>query len=170
MLTLAPFTLADCDRLIGWVPDARFLLQWAGPAYTFPLTREQLAHTFALTQQTPPAHLMFKLCETPGGRVLGHIELMGLNSAERRAHIGRVLIDPAARGHGLGSTMMTLLIRHAFGPLGLDTLTLSVFTFNMPAIACYERLGFVTIEKLPPRPFENETWDVLRMQLTKSKF
>ena len=167
MFTLEPFTLADCDRLIGWVPDARFLLQWAGPAYTFPLTREQLARTLAHTQQHPPAHLMFKLVETPGDRVLGHIELMGINPTERRAHIGRVLIDPAVRGHGLGTELMTLLIRHAFGPLGLDTLTLSVFTFNTPAIACYERLGFATVEKLPPRTFENETWDLLRMQLTK---
>lgn len=170
MLTLEPFTPADCDRLIGWVPDARFLLQWAGPAYTFPLTREQLARTWELTQRTPPAHLMFKLCETPGGRVLGHIELMGLNPTERRAHIGRVLIDAAARGRGTGTALMTLLIDHAFGPLGLDTLTLGVFTFNTPALACYQRLGFVPLaEQPPPRTFESETWDILLMQLRKSK-
>lgn len=171
MLTLEPFTLADCDRLIGWVPDARFLLQWAGPAYTFPLTREQLAHTWEMTQRTPPPHLMFKLCEAPSDLAIGHIELMGLNPAQRRAHIGRVLIgEPAARGRGLGTELMTLLIAHAFGPLGLDTLTLNVYAFNTPAIACYERLGFIrTEEKIPAATFGTETWEVCRMQLTKPK-
>lgn len=171
MLTLEPFTLADCDRLIGWVPDARFLLQWAGPAYTFPLTREQLARTWELTQRTPPTHLMFKLCETPDGPAIGHIELMGLNLAQRRAHIGRVLIgEPSARGRGLGTALMTLLIDHAFGPLSLDTLTLNVYAFNSPAIACYERLGFVrSPEKIPAATFGTEAWEVIRMQLTQPK-
>ena len=32
MLELKPFTEDDCERLIGWIPDARFLMLWAGPA------------------------------------------------------------------------------------------------------------------------------------------
>lgn len=169
MLTLEPFTLADRDRLIGWIPDARFLLQWGGPAYTYPLTPEQLARTWEMTQRTPPTHLMFKLCEAPSDLAIGHIELMRFDAAQRRAHIGRVLIgEPSARGRGLGTALMTLLLDHAFGPLGLDTLTLNVYAFNTPAIACYERLGFVrTEDKIPAATFGAETWDVIRMQLTQ---
>ena len=40
-IRLEPFTEADIDRLIGWVPSSAFLLQWAGAAFDFPLTPEQ---------------------------------------------------------------------------------------------------------------------------------
>ena len=169
MLALAPFTLGDCDRLIGWVPDARFLMQWSGPQYRFPLTREQLAQTFAATRQEPPAHLMFTVRESPGDRVVGHIELMRIDRAQRSGHVARVLIgEPDSRGRGLGTEMMKLLIAHSFGPLGLETLTLGVFAFNVSAIACYRRLGFVSVDGPPlTRAFENESWDLLLMKLSK---
>ena len=31
MIRLEPFTKSDISRLIGWVPDGDFLLQWAVP-------------------------------------------------------------------------------------------------------------------------------------------
>lgn len=169
MLTLAPFTMADADRLIGWVPDARFLLQWSGPLYKFPLTREQIAQTFAATQQEPPAQLMFTVCESPGGRIIGHIELIRIDRVAKRGHVARVLIgEPNARGRGLGTEMMRLLVDHAFGALGLETLTRAVFAFNTAALACYRRLGFAVVEGKPEsRPFENESWEMHLMQLTK---
>jgi RimJ/RimL family protein N-acetyltransferase len=169
MLTLEPFAMTDAGRLIGWVPDARFLMQWSGPQYRFPLTREQLAQTFAATEQEPSAHLMFTARESPGARAVGHIELMRIDRAQRSGHVARVLIgEPDCRGRGLGTEMMRLLIAHAFGPLELATLTLGVFTFNASAIACYRRLGFVPVEGPPlTRAFENESWDLLLMKLTK---
>ena len=33
MIRLEPFTEADVDRLIGWLPDAAFLIQWGGPGF-----------------------------------------------------------------------------------------------------------------------------------------
>ncbi len=169
MLTLEHFTMADAERLIGWVPNARFLMQWSGPQYTFPLTREQLAQIWAATQQTPPVHLMFTVRESVSGCVIGHVELMRIDRAAKRGHVARVLIgEPGYRSRGLGTEMMSRLVSHAFGPLGLETLTLSVFTFNASAIACYRRLGFVPVEEPPlTRAFENESWDLLLMKLTK---
>jgi hypothetical protein len=41
MLELRPFTEDDCDRLIGWVPDGRFLMLWAGPGYSWPLFKDR---------------------------------------------------------------------------------------------------------------------------------
>ena len=34
---LEPFSEADFERLIAWSPTPEFLLQWAGPLFTFPL-------------------------------------------------------------------------------------------------------------------------------------
>ena len=41
MITLRPFARSDFDRLIGWVTSPQFLLQWAGPLFTYPLDAAQ---------------------------------------------------------------------------------------------------------------------------------
>ena len=45
MIVLLPFETNDVDELIAELTDARFLLQWAGPRYTYPLDGAQLRDT-----------------------------------------------------------------------------------------------------------------------------
>ena len=42
MLKIEPFSSNDFQQLIDWIPDSSFALQWGGPAFTYPLTIEQL--------------------------------------------------------------------------------------------------------------------------------
>ena len=39
---LLPFSDADVDQLLSWVPSEQLLVQWSGASFTFPLTRSQL--------------------------------------------------------------------------------------------------------------------------------
>lgn len=41
-VTLRPFGPGDFDRLLVWAPSEEFLMQWSGPLFRWPLTREQL--------------------------------------------------------------------------------------------------------------------------------
>ena len=41
MIVLRPFDRSDFPRLIGWATSPAFLLQWAGPLFTYPLDTEQ---------------------------------------------------------------------------------------------------------------------------------
>ena len=168
MIELQPFTEIDCDRLIRWVPDRRFLLQWAGPEYKWPLDTKQLLKTYAKTKIHPSSHYMFIAYDTGIEQSIGHIELMNVNIEKKSAHIGRVLIDPAIRGKGYGSQLMNKICEYAFINLKLSTLTLSVFDFNQSAIVCYQKIGFKIIEtKVAFREFENEKWNLLIMKLEK---
>ena len=47
------------------------------------------------------------------------------------------------RGEGLGTALMHEIVRVGFDELGLHRLQLGVYDFNLGAIACYERAGFV---------------------------
>ena len=147
MIYLQPFTETDIDRLIDWIPTAEFLLQWAGPSYEFPLTREQVMVFLALTEGGEPEVLMFKALDETD-EVVGHLELLNIDRRNRTAMLGRVLLTAGVRGRGLGREMVWAALRIAFNELGLHRVGLGVFDFNTPAIRAYEHLGFVEVGAL----------------------
>ena len=170
MIELQPFTENDFDRLIQWIPDAKFMLQWAGPEYQWPLDMAQLLKSYAKTKIDPPAYYMFKAYDTEIDQYIGHIELMKVDSEKKSAHVGRVLIGPAFQGKGYCIRLMNKVCEFAFISLKLSTLTLGVFDFNKSAMACYQKTGFkITETKNAFREFENEKWNLVRMQLEKQK-
>lgn len=143
MIELRPFEKDDCERLMTWVDNSpEFLLQWAGLLFTWPLTMEQLEEYWESAQREDTDRLIFKAVNERGD-VVGHIELNGISRVHRCARVSRVLVAPAWRGMGIGYKMIRALLRVAFEELKLHRLDLVVFEFNKPAIACYEKAGFV---------------------------
>lgn len=72
LVHLEPFSEADFDRLIAWIPTAEFLLQWAGPLFTFPLNRPQLEKYLEDCRESPPVRLAFRGVNAETGAVVGH--------------------------------------------------------------------------------------------------
>ena len=141
-IRLEPFSEADCDRLIAWSPTADFLLQWAGPAFTFPLDRQQLYKYLATARQVPPVSHAFRALNADG-QVIGHVEIGSIDYRNCSARLSRVLIGPPnLRGRGLGRQVVHAVLKFAFETLELHRIDLFVFDFNKAAIACYERSGF----------------------------
>ncbi|MFC1892052.1 GNAT family N-acetyltransferase [Thermodesulfobacteriota bacterium] len=169
MIELQPFQKVDCIRLINWIPDARFLMQFAGPKYTFPLDERQLLKTMENTVGDDPSYYMFKAVMLPEQQIIGHIELMNLNREKRTTHMGSVLIgDPGIRGKGLGTEMIKKATGFAFDIIGVNEVTLTVYDFNKSAISCYNRAGFENYRfKAKGRRFEDEYWDMIIMRLKR---
>ncbi|MET9885191.1 GNAT family N-acetyltransferase [Streptomyces sp. NPDC006430] len=135
-LSLRPFRPADdAPALHRWITTRAELVTWAGPAFTWPLDDSQL--TAYATE--PGRHTWTAV--SADGHPLGHVSVRG-------TRLGRVLIDPRARGRGLGEALLTLAVDRAFGELGLPSLDLGVYTHNTAAVRLYEKLGFRTEEVL----------------------
>jgi RimJ/RimL family protein N-acetyltransferase len=77
------------------------------------------------------------------GQCLGEVRLDGLNPHDARARLAIGLYDPAKLGMGLGREAVRLVLAHAFGPLGLNRVSLRVVAYNTRAIRCYRACGFV---------------------------
>lgn len=73
---------------------------------------------------------------------IGVISLMNLSEANASADLSVILGHPEDRDRGHGADAIATLLNYAFGELGLHRVGLSVFEFNEPAIAAYEKLGF----------------------------
>lgn len=168
MTELQPFTAADFPQLVKEIPDARFLVQWTGPRYVYPLDAAQLRATLAQTVGDEPSFRAFKFVDLDASRTVGHIQLMDIDYNAKTCVLGRVLIFAAHRGMGLGKAMVRQAVRAAFEEFGLDAVALGVFDFNASAIKAYESVGFSEFEFVRgARQFRNEFWNVVRMQLKK---
>jgi RimJ/RimL family protein N-acetyltransferase len=51
--------------------------------------------------------------------------------------------EPQYRGKGYGTEATQLLLKYAFHEINLHRVQLTVFAYNLSAIAVYEKLGFV---------------------------
>lgn len=168
MIRLQKFVESDFDRLIAEVPDARFLLQWAGPKYIYPLDVTQLNSTLAKTTDGKPSFKVFKAILSNTSETVGHIQLMDIDNNTSSCVLGRVLIFKHHRGKGFGKKMAKSAVKNAFDNLGMHEITLSVFDFNTSAIATYKSIGFVEYQfNEGARQFRTEKWNVIKMKLNK---
>ncbi len=169
IIELQKFDESDIPRLVRWIPNARFLLQFAGPHYTHPLDLPQLKEMLEKTKGDRPSHFMFKALLLPEKATIGHIELFAIDYKMRSAHLGRVLIgETGQRGKGYGAAMITEAISFAFTEIDLAEITLAVFDFNRSAIACYKKLGFLEYEfQENACRVDNEFWNLSRMRLER---
>jgi RimJ/RimL family protein N-acetyltransferase len=102
--------------------------------------------------------------------VLGHVELKIMHEHDL-GKIGRVAVAPHARGSGIATEMLRWLTALAFEELGLHRVELLVFSFNAPALACYERIGFVREGVArQARKGSDGYWDVIHMALLEDSY
>lgn len=73
---------------------------------------------------------------------IGVISLMNVSEANASADLSVILGPPEDRDRGYGADAISTILDYAFGELDLHRVGLSVFVFNEPAIATYEKLGF----------------------------
>src|SRR4030042_1070312 len=172
MIVLRPFARPDLARLIGWVASPAFLLQWAGPLFTYPLDTKQLERYLQESQGDQPTRRIFTAVDAEMGAAVGHIEIAKPDSRNRSATLSRVLVgDPNGRGKGTGVQMVRRTLEVGFDRLKLHRIDLVVFDFNAGAIACYQRAGFVTEGRLrEARRFGEEYWTLVQMSILEQEW
>ncbi|MFE3598449.1 GNAT family N-acetyltransferase [Streptomyces sp. NPDC059142] len=162
VVELRAFTPADGAALASWIPGPVELLTWAGPGFTWPLDDRQLAAYAA-----DPDRRTWMAADQDG-RLVGHASLRR-HADGASARLGRVLVAPAARGHGHGAALLTQVLSLAFTRLGVDRIDLGVFAHNDSAVRLYERLGFRVDRVLPEvERVEGQSWSALQMSLAKT--
>ncbi len=165
MIKLEPFEKANFHQLISWIDNEEYLMQFSGPAYTFPLTNQQL-----LLNSEDKNKFSYKVIEPATHSVIGHAEIH-LNT-KNIAILCRIIIgDKNFRKQGLGQEIVKQLLHISFIDLACEKAELNVYDWNTDAIRCYEKAGF-TLNQLKTRKqvVNNKTWTVLLMNIDKNKW
>jgi len=134
---LAPLRYDDSDRLFAWIND-RDLVVLSAPFR--PIERAEHDRWFESIRNRDDVRILgIRLIE--GDELIGSCQLHSIRdgSAELQIRIG----ERHAQGRGHGSEAVRLLLRHAFGELGLHRVTLHVLASNERALAVYQRAGFI---------------------------
>ncbi len=164
MIRLEKFDRDNYADLISWVDSEETLMQFAGPAFKFPLTPEQL--DISLNDKN---RIAFRIVSNKTNLSIGHSEIyLSGNSAK----IGRIIIgDKKQRGKGLGKQIVNLLLDYIFSRLKIVQVELNVFDWNTSAIKCYEKVGFtINPDKKLERRIKNETWTAINMTIDRGKW
>ncbi|PDY26579.1 GNAT family N-acetyltransferase [Bacillus thuringiensis] len=162
VIKLKTFKKSDFKQLINWINSEEFLIQWSGNAFTFPLDEQQL-EKYIESANT----LAFKVVDEETSDVIGHISLGQIDNINKSARIGKVLVgNTKMRGRSIGKNMMKAVLHIAFDELKLHRVTLGVYDFNISAISCYEKIGFVKEGLLRESKRVGETyWNLWEMSM-----
>ncbi|MED3313785.1 GNAT family N-acetyltransferase [Bacillus thuringiensis] len=162
VIKLKTFKKSDFKQLINWINSEEFLIQWSGNAFTFPLDEQQL-EKYIESANT----LAFKVIDEETSDVIGHISLGQIDNINKSARIGKVLVgNTKMRGRSIGKHMMKAVLHIAFDELKLHRVTLGVYDFNISAISCYEKIGFVKEGLLRESKRVGETyWNLWEMSM-----
>lgn len=75
------------------------------------------------------------------GRAVGTVALYDFSSSGHQCEWGRLIIDPAFRGQGLGLQAFELLLSYA-RQIGIRRIRSEVLESNHPSLRIHEKLGF----------------------------
>ncbi|MDP5198128.1 GNAT family N-acetyltransferase [Flavobacterium sp. DG2-3] len=159
MIRLEKFEKKHYSELIDSVKNAKDLMQFGGPEFTFPLTEEQIDKTLSDKNR-----IAFRVANTSNANTIGHCEIYFYDGF---AKLGRILImDKNLRGKGIGEQMVALLLQYIFENRKERNIELNVFDFNVGAQKCYEKVGFIlNPDKKYSRVVDGEVWTALNMVL-----
>ena len=77
------------------------------------------------------------------GELAGAVFLSDVREDGRKARLAIGMYAPQFLGRGLGTEAIRLVLRHAFGTLGMHRVDLKVLADNTRAVAAYRSCGFV---------------------------
>ncbi|MGM0875317.1 MAG: GNAT family N-acetyltransferase [Bacillota bacterium] len=172
MIELQYFERSHSNQLINWIDTPEFLLQWGGPTFVYPLNEQQIENYIKNANKDNSDTFVYSVIQKENRNVIGHISLGLLDRKNKSARVGKVLVgDKNVRGKGIGHLMMREILKVAFDELKLHRVSLGVFDFNVSAITCYEKAGFIK-EGLhrDSRKIGDKYWSLWEMSILENEW
>ena len=165
MIHLKPFEPSDIPLLLDWIDTEEAMIQFAGPVFAWPLSREQL-----ISHLSDAERRVYKVIAEDESKTIGISEIYPRSSVH--GVISRVLIgDKAYRGKGIGKILIRRLVDIGFGELGYEAISLKVYDFNKAAIKTYQGVGFKVVENEHyETPVGDDVWTAKEMIIYKQEY
>ncbi len=118
-----------------------------------------------------PTQYAFSIRTLDDSRLIGEIDLSGINWASGETIVGIGIGDRNDWGKGYGTDAMRIILRFAFDELNLHRVFLNTFEYNPRAIRSYEKCGFkIEGRQRSVLNREGKRWDVIYMGILREEW
>lgn len=113
----------------------------------------------------------FTIYEKSTMKPIGGVDLHAIDLVNRTAELGIMIGDPDARGKGYGTEAVQLMCDFAFNALGLNSVMLLTYEFNIAGQKAYTKAGFREFgRRRKVRWFAGRYWDDIYYDLLADEF
>lgn len=150
---------------LRWFADGEVSRWTCRSARTITMAEER---KWAADRATAPGKHHYNIVDRESGIVVGNCSLRvdGTN-----AELGIMIGVPSARGQGLGTEAVGLLLRFGFDEIGLHRIELGVMDDNPRAMRCYEKNGFSVCGTRHEACWYGGAWhDVVMMEILRDEW
>ena len=162
---LAPLKREYIEKFLEWLNDSeitQYLMRYR------PLTRDMEEEWFN-NLKTEENTIIFSILLTENkdkDLLIGNCGIQDINWKDRTAVCGVFIGDKKNQGKGYGTEALRLLVKYGFNTLNLNRIELNVDDFNIRAIKCYKKVGFVEEGRKRQAVFKNGQYnDVIYMSI-----
>ncbi len=150
-----------------WINDFGTLRTLGAPPH--PLTLE--GETAWYDGRAAAGEAAFTIYEKASQRPIGNTDLHNVDHRHRTAEFGILIGEPDARGKGYGTETARLMLDYAFTVLGLHSIMLTCFEFNLAGRRAYAKAGFNEIgRRRQCRWMGGRLWDEILMDCLATEF
>jgi RimJ/RimL family protein N-acetyltransferase len=164
---LAALRDEDSPILYEWIND-RDLVTLSAPFRQ--VSRTEHDEWFELVRRRQDIRI-FGIRLLDGDRLVGSCQLHSIHGVHRSAELQIRIGSAEARGRGIGTEAIRLLLQYGFQKLDLHRIYLYVFESNEPARRLYARVGFRTEGVLMEAARIDDSWRaVLLLAILRSEY
>ena len=167
LIALGPLRRELIPTYHRWHNDVATLRTYVLP---LPITLEQQETLYAeLTVASDK--VFFTIYERRSWRAVGMTYLTDVDDRHRRAEFGVLIGEAIDRGKGYGTETASLMLDFAFTALGLHSIMLTVYAFNLAARRAYEKAGFREVgRRRQSHWMGGRSWDEIIMDCLATEF
>lgn len=114
-LHVEKFKVRDVSRVCSWIKSESVMVQWAGPAFKWPMTQNQLREQLRAAKGKAATLFPFGLYR--GHKLIGYCELAAYDRKSQSVHLSRVIISPRHRYKGFSQIMIGHVLKFGFQEL-----------------------------------------------------
>jgi diamine N-acetyltransferase len=177
--------VTSAGELVALGPPRRDLvpvfLRWANDFGTqrtlgdlpAPVTFEQEVggYEYDVRRMRTAGEVRFVVYQRADRRPIGVCRLFDLDERNRAAAFAILIGEPAYRGRGYGTEATRLTLDYAFSVLGLHSVALTVYEYNLAGRRAYSNAGFCECgRRRQAQWLGGRWWDVICMECLASAF
>lgn len=167
-ILLAPLKREYIDKFIEWLNDPE-LMQYL--VRDKPLTRDMEEEWFDNLKHRENRIIFSILITNENSKLIGNCGIEDINWKDRIDPCGIFIGYKENQGKGYGTEALRLLVNYGFKTLNLNRLELKVYDFNVRAIKCYKKVGFIEEGRKRQGVFKNGQYhDVIIMSILQKEW